>query len=204
MAKKYGYKSLYKDYIKEYNKGIKRLESDDELPKPQSFDNFKNNFKREIKNTKYNRLSGEKIAIKIAKEDVYYNVDYMTQYNKSLAKAGTAAETPQSLDDFKLNFNDIKDKIKENKSHRLSGKQIAQKMAREDVYERSMKQAKVIKEALERMGFEAPSSVTAMRVKKVPEEFWDLVEKEKKSALEKGKTDKEANIYISQYIFGSK
>ena len=130
--------------------------------------------------------------------------DYMTQYNKSVAKAGTAAESPQSIHEFKMNFNSIKDEIKNTKSHRLSGKQIAQKIAREDVYERSIKQAKALKKALEKMGFESSSSVTAMRAKKVPQEFWDLVEKEKKSALERGKTNKEANIYISQYIFGSK
>ena len=142
----------------------------------------------------------------MAKEYDYESLweDYKEQYNKSKEKAGNAVEDEQTIDDFKLNFDSIKDEIKKNKSHRLSAKQIAQKMAREDVYERSMKQAKVIKEALERMGFEAPSSVTAMRAKKVPEEFWDLVEKEKKSALKKGKTNKEANIYISQYIFGSK
>ena len=40
-----------------------------------------------------------------------------------------------------MNFNSIKDEIKNTKSHRLSGIQIAQKIAREDVYEKSMKQA---------------------------------------------------------------
>ena len=136
-------------------------------------------------------------------EDLWENY-YKKQYEKSAAKAGNAVESEQTIDDFKLNFDTIKDEIKKNKSHRLSAKQIAQKMAREDVYERSIKQAKALKEALERMGFESSSSVTAMRAKKVPQEFWDLVEKEKKSALERGKTNKEANIYISQYIFGSK
>ena len=139
-------------------------------------------------------------------EDYYKSLHedyYMKQYEKSKEKAGTAAERPQSVHEFKMNFNSIKDEIKKNKSHRLSAKQIAQKMAREDVYERSIKQAKVIKSALERMGFES-SSVTAMRAKKVPEEFWDLVEKEKKSALKRGMTNKQANIYISTYIFGSK
>jgi len=129
--------------------------------------------------------------------------DYMTQYNKSVAKAGTAAESPQSIYEFKMNFNSIKDEIKNTKSHRLSGKQIAQKIAREDVYEKSLKQAKAIKEALEITGFESPS-LSAIRAGKVPEEFWDLVRKEKEAALKRGKTKKEANIYISQYIFGSK
>ena len=129
---------------------------------------------------------------------------YKKQYKKSKKKAGNAVEDEETLDEFKMNFDSIKDEIKKNKSHRLSAIQIAQKMAREDVYERSIKQAKVIKEALERMGFESSSSVTAMRAKKVPEEFWELVEKEKKSALKRGDTNKEANIYISQYIFGSK
>ena len=129
--------------------------------------------------------------------------DYMTQYNKSVAKAGTAAESPQSIHEFKMNFNSIKDEIKNTKSHRLSGKQIAQKIAREDVYEKSMKQAKVIKSALEQKGFQAPS-ISAIRAGKVPEEFWDLVQKERKSALERGMTNKQANIYISTYIFGSK
>lgn len=129
--------------------------------------------------------------------------DYMTQYNKSVAKAGTAAESPQSIHEFKMNFNSIKDEIKNTKSHRLSGKQIAQKIAREDVYEKSMKQAKVIKSALEEKGFQAPS-ISAIRAGKVPEEFWDLVNKERKAALERGMTNKQANIYISTYIFGSK
>ena len=128
--------------------------------------------------------------------------DYMMQYNKSVGKAGTAAESPQTLDEFKMNFNSIKTEIRDTKSHRLSGKQIAQKIAREDVYEKSMKQGKVIKEALERMGFESPS-VSAIRAGKVPEEFWDLVREEKKAALQRGMTNKQANIYISQYIFGS-
>ena len=139
-------------------------------------------------------------------EDYYKSLyeDYYTkQYNKSKKRAGTAAESLESIDEFKLNFKAIKHEIKINKSHRLSAIQIAQKMARDDVYERSIKQAKVIKSALERMGFES-SSVTAMRAKKIPEEFWDLVEKEKKSALERGMTNKQANIYISTYIFGSK
>lgn len=129
--------------------------------------------------------------------------DYMTQYNKSVAKAGTAAESPQSLDEFRMNFNSIKNEIKRNKSHRLSGKQIAQKIAREDVYEKSFKQAKVIREALEKQGFELPS-ISAIRAGKIPEEFWDIVREEKKAALERGNTNKEANIYISEYIFGSK
>ena len=129
--------------------------------------------------------------------------DYMTQYNKSVAKAGTAAESPQSIHEFKMNFNSIKDEIKNTKSHRLSGKQIAQKIAREDVYEKSMKQAKVIKSALEQKGFQAPS-ISAIRAGKVPEEFWNLVKEERKSALERGMTNKQANIYISTYIFGSK
>ena len=129
--------------------------------------------------------------------------DYMTQYNKSVAKAGTAAESPQSIHEFKMNFNSIKDEIKNTKSHRLSGKQIAQKIAREDVYEKSMKQAKVIKSALEQKGFQAPS-ISAIRAGKVPEEFWNLVKQERKSALERGMTNKQANIYISTYIFGSK
>ena len=129
--------------------------------------------------------------------------DYMTQYNKSVAKAGTAAESPQTLDEFKMNFNSIKTEIRDTNSHRLSGKQIAQKIAREDVYEKSMKQAKVIKSALEQKGFQAPS-ISAIRAGKVPEEFWDLVQKERKSALERGMTNKQANIYISTYIFGSK
>ena len=129
--------------------------------------------------------------------------DYMTQYNKSVAKAGTAAESPQSIHEFKMNFNSIKDEIKNTKSHRLSGKQIAQKIAREDVYEKSMKQAKVIKSALEQKGFQAPS-ISAIRAGKVPEEFWNLVRDERKSALERGMTNKQANIYISTYIFGSK
>ena len=129
--------------------------------------------------------------------------DYMTQYNKSVAKAGTAAESPQSIHEFKMNFNSIKDEIKNTKSHRLSGKQIAQKIAREDVYENSMKQAKVIKSALEQKGFQAPS-ISAIRAGKVPEEFWNLVKEERKSALERGMTNKQANIYISTYIFGSK
>lgn len=129
--------------------------------------------------------------------------DYMTQYNKSVAKAGTAAESPQSIYEFKMNFNSIKDEIKSTKSHRLSGKQIAQKIAREDVYEKSMKQAKVIKGALEEKGFQAPS-ISAIRAGKVPEEFWNLVRDERKAALERGMTNKQANIYISQYIFGSK
>ena len=129
--------------------------------------------------------------------------DYMTQYNKSAAKAGAAAELPQTIDEFKMNFNSIKDEIKDNKSHRLSGKQIAEKMAREDVYEKSIKQAKVIKKTLEEKGFQAPS-ISAIRVGKEPQEFWDLVRKEKEAALKRGKTKKEANIYISQYIFGSK
>ena len=129
--------------------------------------------------------------------------DYMTQYNKSMAKAGTAAESPQSIHEFKMNFNSIKDEIKNTKSHRLSGKQIAQKIAREDVYEKSMKQAKVIKSALEQKGFQAPS-ISAIRAGKVPEEFWNLVKEERKAALERGMTNKQANIYISTYIFGSK
>lgn len=129
--------------------------------------------------------------------------DYMTQYNKSAAKAGTAAESPQSIHEFKMNFNSIKDEIKDTKSHRLSGKQIAQKIAREDVYENSMKQAKVIKSALQEKGFQAPS-ISAIRAGKVPEEFWNLVRDERKAALERGMTNKQANIYISQYIFGSK
>lgn len=129
--------------------------------------------------------------------------DYMTQYNKSSAKAGTAAESPQSIHEFKMNFNSIKDEIKNTKSHRLSGKQIAQKIAREDVYENSMKQAKVIKNALQEKGFQAPS-ISAIRAGKVPEEFWNLVRDERKAALERGMTNKQANIYISQYIFGSK
>ena len=129
--------------------------------------------------------------------------DYMTQYNKSVAKAGTAAESPQSIHEFKMNFNSIKDEIKNTKSHRLSGKQIAQKIAREDVYEKSMKQAKVIKSALEQKGFQAPS-ISAIRAGKVPEEFWNLVTEERKAALERGMTNKQANIYISTYIFGSK
>lgn len=129
--------------------------------------------------------------------------DYMTQYNKSMAKAGTAAESPQSLDEFKMNFNSIKNEIKINKSHRLSGKQIAQKIAREDVYEKSSKQAKIIRKALQEKGFESPS-LSAIRAGKVPEEFWNLVREERKSALERGMTNKEANIYISAYIFGSK
>ena len=129
--------------------------------------------------------------------------DYMTQYNKSAGKAGTAAESPQTIDEFEMNFNSIKDEIKENNYHRLSGKQIAQKIAREDVYEKSMKQAKVIKEALEKQGFESPS-LSAIRAGKIPEEFWSLVREERKSALERGMTNKEANIYISTYIFGSK
>lgn len=129
--------------------------------------------------------------------------DYITQYNKSAAKAGTAAESPQSIHEFKMNFNSIKDEIKNTKSHRLSGKQIAQKIAREDVYENSMKQAKVIRKALEEKGFQAPS-ISAIRAGKVPEEFWDLVKKERKAALERGMTNKQANIYISTYIFGSK
>ena len=129
--------------------------------------------------------------------------DYMTQYNKSVAKAGTAAESPQSIHEFKMNFNSIKDEIKNTKSHRLSGKQLAQKIAREDVYEKSMKQAKVIKSALEQKGFQAPS-ISAIRAGKVPEEFWNLVKEERKSALERGMTNKQANIYISTYIFGSK
>ena len=128
--------------------------------------------------------------------------DYMTQYNKSAEKAGTAAESPESLDEFKMNFNSIKDEIKNTKSHRLSGKQIAQKIAREDVYEKSMKQAKVIKSALEQKGFQAPS-ISAIRAGKVPEGFWDLVKEERKAALERGMTNKQANIYISTYIFGS-
>ena len=128
--------------------------------------------------------------------------EYMTQYNKSVAKAGTAAESPQSIHEFKMNFNSIKDEIKNTKSHRLSGKQIAQKIAREDVYEKSLKQAKVIKEALEITGFESPS-LSAIRGGKVPEEFWDLVREEKRAVLQKGMTNKQANIYISQYIFGS-
>ena len=37
--------------------------------------------------------------------------DYMTQYNKSVAKAGTAAESPQTLDEFKMNISYIKDEI---------------------------------------------------------------------------------------------
>lgn len=129
--------------------------------------------------------------------------DYITQYNKSAAKAGTAAESPQSIHEFKMNFNSIKDEIKNTKSHRLSGKQIAQKIAREDVYENSMKQAKVIKSALQEKGFQAPS-ISAIRAGKVPEEFWNLVRDERKAALERGMTNKQANIYISQYIFGSK
>lgn len=129
--------------------------------------------------------------------------DYMTQYNKSMAKAGTAAESPQTLDEFKMNFNSIKQEIKESKSHRLSGKQIAQKIAREDVYEKSSKQAKIIKSALEEQGFESPS-ISAIRAGKVPEEFWNLVREERKAALERGMTNQQANIYISTYIFGSK
>ena len=129
--------------------------------------------------------------------------DYMTQYNKSVAKAGTAAESPQSIHEFKMNLNSIKDETKNTKYHRLSGKQIAQKIAREDVYEISMKQAKVIKNALEQKGFQAPS-MSAIRAGKVPEEFWNLVQKERKAALERGMTNKQANIYISTYIFGSK
>ena len=129
--------------------------------------------------------------------------DYMTQYNKSAEKAGTAAESPQSIHEFKMNFDSIKNEIKDTKSHRLSGKQIAQKIAREDVYEKSMKQAKVIKSALEEKGFQAPS-ISAIRAGKVPEEFWNLVRDERKAALERGMTNKQANIYISTYIFGSK
>ena len=129
--------------------------------------------------------------------------DYMTQYNKSAAKAGAAAELPQTIDEFKMNFVSIKNEIKENNHHRLSGNHIAQKIAREDVYEKSMEQAKVVKEALERMNFKSPS-LYAIRVGKEPQEFWDLVRKEKEAALKRGKTKKEANIYISQYIFGSK
>ena len=129
--------------------------------------------------------------------------DYMTQYNKSAAKAGTAAESPQSIHEFKMNFNSIKDEIKNTKSHRLSGKQIAQKIAREDVYENSMKQAKVIRNALQEQGFQAPS-ISAIRAGRVPEEFWNFVKQERKSALERGMTNKQANIYISTYIFGSK
>ena len=141
----------------------------------------------------------------MAKEYDYKSLykDYMTQYNKSVAKAGTAAESPQSIHEFKMNFNSIKDEIKNTKSHRLSGKQIAQKIAREDVYEKSMKQAKVIKSALEEKGFQAPS-ISAIRAGKVPEEFWNLVKDERKAALERGMTNKQANIYISTYIFGSK
>lgn len=129
--------------------------------------------------------------------------DYMTQYNKSMAKAGTAAESLQSLDEFKMNFNSIKNEIRMTKSHRLSGKQIAQKIAREDVYEKTSKQAKIIKSALQEKGFEAPS-ISAIRAGKVPEEFWNLVREERKSALQRGMTNREANIYISTYIFGSK
>ena len=129
--------------------------------------------------------------------------DYMTQYNKSAGKAGTAAESPQTIDEFKMNFNSIKNEIRDTKSHRLSGKQIAQKIAREDVYEKSMKQAKAIKQALEITGFESPS-LSAIRAGKVPEEFWDLVREEKRAALQRGMTKRQANIYISSYIFGSK
>ena len=129
--------------------------------------------------------------------------DYITQYNKSAAKAGAAAELPQTIDEFKMNFVSIKNEIKENNYHRLSGKQIAQKIAREDVYEKSMKQAKIIKSALEEKGFQAPS-ISAIRAGKVPEEFWNLVRDERKAALERGMTNKQANIYISTYIFGSK
>jgi hypothetical protein len=141
------------------------------------------------------------MATKYNYESLYK--DYMTQYNKSMAKAGTAAESPQSLDEFEMNFNSIKKKIKSSKSSRLSGKQIAQKIAREDVYEKSRKQAKAIKKALEEQGFESPS-LTAIRAGKVPEEFWSLVKEERQAALERGMTNREANIYISSYIFGSK
>ena len=141
----------------------------------------------------------------MAKEYDYESLwkDYKEQYKKSKKKAGNAVEDEQTIDDFKMNFDSIKDEIKKNKSHRLSAKQIAQKMAREDVYERSMKQAKVIKSALEEKGFQAPS-ISAIRAGKVPEEFWNLVRDERKAALERGMTNKQANIYISTYIFGSK
>lgn len=129
--------------------------------------------------------------------------DYITQYNKSVEKAGTAAESPQSIDEFKMNFNSVKQEIKESKSHRLSGKQIAQKIAREDVYEKTSKQAKIIKRALEEQGFESPS-ISAIRAGKVPQEFWNVIKDEKKAAIERGMTNKQANIYISTYIFGSK
>lgn len=127
---------------------------------------------------------------------------YKQQYEKSRARTGFAAEPPQSFDEFKMNFNAVKREIKEQKTHRLSGTQIAQGLAREDVYERSFKQARSIREALGKHGFEAPS-LSSIRAGNIPADFWKMVKDERQGAIERGMSQRDASIYISKYIFGS-
>lgn len=137
--------------------------------------------------------------------DELYDI-YQAQYVKSLKQTGGSfAESMQSKTEFKVNFIDVKNQIKLSKGHRLSGTQISQQLARNDVYEYSQKQAKAVKEFLreERGAGAKLPSVADIRAGNVPQSFWDNIREMYKKQKAAGKSTKEAKKYISTHVFGS-
>lgn len=132
-----------------------------------------------------------------------YNV-YMAQYNKSMENSGgRAAEVPQTRAEFEVNFKEAKVALKESGAHRLSGTQISQKLARADVYEHSLKQARSIQEWARKSDFDNVPSIAQIRAGDVPEEFWQKVSDVYRAQRQDGKSAKQAQVYISTHIFGS-
>lgn len=133
---------------------------------------------------------------------------YKKQYFKSSALVKQVAEKILSRAEFETNLYEVKKEIKKKGEHRLSGTQIAQRLARADVYKFSRKQAKNIYADLKELGYgekkDLPPLPSQMEIRggAAPEAFWEMVKAQYHDLKEKGSTPKQASRVIAEHYFG--
>lgn len=153
--------------------------------------------------------------------DELYDI-YLQQYNKSekqVTRAGSHAKYDEmTKSDFIHDFNSVKSDLKaearkQGKYTKLSERQIAQKLAKDDVYHVSDKEAKIQAEMIylfnETYGLNTPEPSKLTRMIRqgtagdYTREFWEDVKSTQKDLRRAGNTWADVKMAIGAQYFGS-
>ena len=137
--------------------------------------------------------------------DIWYR-EYLKQYEKTkkyvTSRGGTVRDIkPSSRNDFKIDFISS---VSENKKE--SGTRIAQKLAKQELYETSWTQAERFAKAhVEKFGGEVNANlIQRYRMNAVHDQnIWNVITERRKELRINGLSTYAANLIIGQEFFGS-
>lgn len=103
---------------------------------------------------------------------------------------------------FEITFQAQKQGYKDRGINAPSNLKVAQELARNDYYEKTNRQAKVLKEAYQNAGIRPPS-IAVLKVTGMTTELSSTIKAFRKEKRDAGMSNKDISIAVSSYFFGS-